>query len=221
MKPLIGITMTPDKKDGDRLGRIYSFYPEAVRASGGVPVMLFDGEDEAAVLAERLDGLLLSGGDDLDPGLFGEENTHSKSVDSRRDALEIALVHAFCEKGKPVLGICRGIQVMAVALGGTLWQDIKAYTGIPHPSGINHEIIVREGTFLSPFLHERAMVNSTHHQAVRALPRGFMATAVSLDGIMEAMEATDSRKLYAVQFHPERLIQNDLRMLGIFKILIR
>jgi putative glutamine amidotransferase len=88
MKPLIGITMNPDTRDGDRLGRLYSFYMEAVRAAGGVPVMLFDGEDEAALLAQRLDGLLLSGGDDIDPSMFGEDNTHSRSIDARRDVLE-------------------------------------------------------------------------------------------------------------------------------------
>ena len=220
MKPLIGVTMTPDIRDGDRLGRVYSFYLEAVRAAGGLPVMLFDGADESGELAARLDGLLLSGGDDLDPKLFGEENTHSKSVDGRRDALEIALVKAFREAGKPVLGICRGMQAMAVALGGTLWQDIGEQMSTPHPSGKDHEIIVREGTFLSRFLPGRAVVNSTHHQAVRALPHGFMACAVAPDGVVEAMQATGGRRLFAVQFHPERLFSQDRRMLGIFNTLI-
>lgn len=219
MKPLIGITMTPDSKDGDRLGRVYSFYLEAVREAGCIPVMLLDGADEAETLAARLDGLLLSGGDDLNPALFGEENTHSRSVDDARDAMEFSLTKAFCEQGKPVLGICRGMQAMAVALGGTLWQDIRSMTGMPHPAGEDHEIIVREGTFLSRFLPERALVNSTHHQAVRNLPPRFMAAAISPDGIVEAMQATDGRKHYAVQFHPERLFRWDPRMLGIFRML--
>jgi putative glutamine amidotransferase len=219
MKPLIGITMTPDTRDGDRLGRIYSFYLDAVRAAGGIPVMLFDGAGEAGELAWRLDGLLLSGGADVNPSMFGEENTHSESVDDLRDAMETACITAFCEKGKPVLGICRGMQIMAAALGGTLWQDISEQTGAEHPAGKNHEIIVRGGTFLSPVLPERAAVNSTHHQAVRTLPPRFMVSAVSPDGVIEAMEASDGRRLYAVQFHPERLFQADARMLGIFKIL--
>lgn len=219
MKPLIGITMNPDTRDGNRLGRLYSFYMEAVRAAGGVPVMLFDGEDEAGYLARRLDGLLLSGGDDVDPAMYGEENIHSQCIDLPRDSLETSCLKAFITEGKPVLGICRGIQVMAAALGGSLWQDIKAQTGIVHLFDCRHEIIVRKGSALSRFLPERAEVNSTHHQAVRALPPRFMATAVSADGIIEAMEATDARRLHAVQFHPERLFKQDERMVGIFKTL--
>jgi putative glutamine amidotransferase len=220
MKPLIGITMNPDTKNGERFGRIFSFYMEAVRAAGGVPVMLFDGEDEAATLAGRLDGLLLSGGDDMDPALYGEQNLHSKQIDLRRDQLECALLSAFIAAGKPVLGICRGIQVMVAALGGTIWQDIGQQTGIEHLFDCRHDIIVRDGTFLSPFLPERAEVNSTHHQAVRTLPPRFMTSAVSPDGIIEAAEATDGRRLYAVQFHPERLFRQDERMLGIFRPLV-
>lgn len=219
MKPLIGITMNPDTRNGDRIGRLYSFYMEGVRAAGGVPVMLFDGEDEAGYLAEKLDGLLLSGGDDVDPIMYGEENIDSQGVDLPRDRMEAACVSSFCEAGKPVLGICRGMQLMAAALGGTLWQDIKAQTGVDHGYGVMHGVHVREGTFLSPLLPEYAEVNSTHHQAVRTLPQRFMACAVSPDGVMEAMQATDGRKLYAVQFHPERLFQSDKRMLGIFRIL--
>lgn len=220
MKPLIGISMNPDTRDGDRLGRLYSFYMEAVRAAGAVPVMLFDGQEEAGYLAERLDGLLLSGGDDVDASMFSEDNLYSKGVDVARDGLETACLHAFIERGKPVVGICRGIQVMAAALGGSLWQDIEAQTGIAHRFGVRHSIIVREGSFLSPFLPERVEVNSTHHQAVKALPPRFMVSAMSPDGIIEAMEATDSRKLWAVQFHPERLFQQDDRMVGIFKKLV-
>ena len=220
MKPFIGITMNPDTRDGDRLGRLYSFYMEAVRAAGAVPVMLFDGAEEAELLSKRLDGLLLSGGDDVDAAMFGEENLHSKGVDPARDSLEAACLAAFIGEGKPVLGICRGIQVMAAALGGTLWQDIEAQTGIAHRFGERHDILVREGSFLSPVLPERVEVNSTHHQAVRALPPRFMVSAMSPDGIIEAMEATDGRKLWAVQFHPERLFRQDERMVGIFRMLL-
>lgn len=219
MKPLIGITMNPGVQDGRRFARIFTTYMDAVREAGGLPVMLFDAAGEAGELAKRMDGLLLSGGGDLNPALYGEQDAGSKSVDDSCDAMETALFRAFLEEGKPVLGICRGMQVMAVALGGNLWQDIEKQMGIKHLFGSDHEIIVREGTFLSPFLPERATVNSTHHQAVRALPRGFMTSAVSPDGIVEAMEAADGRRLYAVQFHPERLFQADTRMLGIFRIL--
>lgn len=219
MKPFIGVTMAPDEKDGERFGRIYSFYLDAVREAGGVPVMLFDGEDEAPALAGRLDGLLLSGGQDVNPARFGEENTHSRGVDCGRDALEAACVAAFAAEGKPVLGICRGIQVLACALGGTLLQDIPAQTGLAHPFGEPHDILVRGGGFLSPFLPERAEVNSLHHQAIRTLPPGFMVSAVSPDGIIEAIESTKGLPLFGVQFHPERLVARDERMLGIFRVL--
>lgn len=219
MKSLIGITMTQDMYDGDRIGRLYSSYMEAVRAAGGIPVALFDGSGEADELAARLDGLLLSGGYDADPGMYGETNTHSIGIDDRRDAMEAECLHAFIAAGKPVLGICRGMQMMAVALGGSLWQDILKDTGIPHVADGTHELLVRDGTFLKPWLPERALVNSTHHQSVRALPKGFMLSAVSPDGVPEAMEATDGRKLYAVQFHPERLFSLDPRMLGLFRVL--
>jgi putative glutamine amidotransferase len=221
MKKLIGITMAPDTKDGDRIGRLYSFYMEAVRGAGGIPVMLFDGADEADELARRLDGLLLSGGGDIDAGYFHEENLYSQGVDAGRDALEAACLHSFMAQGKPVLGICRGMQVMAAALGGTLWQDIRRQTGVDHGYDVTHEVIVRGGTFLSPFLPERCKVNSTHHQAVRELPPRFMVSAVAPDGVIEAMEATDGRALYSVQFHPERLFRSDSRMLGIFRLLTR
>jgi putative glutamine amidotransferase len=219
MKPLIGITMCPDEKDGNRFGRLYSFYMDAVRAASGVPVMLFDGEDEADTLAKKLDGLLLSGGDDVDPSLYGEANLHSKLIDHPRDSSEWALLSSFCEAHKPVLGICRGIQVMAAALGGSLWQDILQQTGIDHKFGCNHSIIVRQGSFLSPILPEQAEVNSTHHQAVRTLPPRFMTSAVSQDGIIEAMEATDGRLLYAVQFHPERMLRKNEQIAKLFLVL--
>ncbi len=221
MKPLIGVTMTPDAKDGDRIGRIYSNYMDAVREAGGIPVALHDGADEAEDLAGRLDGLLLSGGSDVDAALFGEENLYSEGVDAKRDALEAACVKAFAAQGKPVLGICRGMQAMAAALGGTLWQDIHKQTRIDHGYNVMHPMIIRECTFLSPILSEHCDVNSTHHQAVRALPPRFMVAAMAPDGVIEAMQTTDGRRLYAVQFHPERLFQSDGRMLHIFRLLTR
>ncbi len=221
MKPLIGITMNPDTRDGDRLGRLYSFYMEAVREAGGVPVMLFDSAGEADILAARLDGLLLSGGDDVDPALYGQPNTASHSVDAGRDAMEVALLQAFMVAGKPVLGICRGIQLMAAALGGSLYQHIPDELHVPHPFGQRHEMLVRRGTFLSAFLPERVQVNSTHHQSVRALPPGFLTAAVAPDGVIEAMQAVDGSAVYGVQFHPERLYQDDVRMVELFRLLIK
>lgn len=221
MKPLIGVTMNPDTRDGDRIGRIYSFYSEAVREAGCVPVMLFDGDDEADLMASRLDGLLLSGGDDVDPARFGQADLGSRGIDERRDAQEFALVHAFQAAGKPILGICRGIQVLAAALGGSLWQDIPSQLGIPHPFGIRHDVLVRPGTFLWDILGGRSEVNSTHHQALRDVPPGFLVAATAPDGIIEAMQRADGAPVYAVQFHPERLFREDERMVRLFRLLAR
>lgn len=222
MKPLIGVTTTPDNLDGDRICRLFASYMEAVREAGGIPVLLFDCENEAAILAKRLDGMMLSGGGDVNPSLYGEENLHSRLVDDPRDRAERALLTAFCAEGKPVLGICRGMQLMAVALGGSLWQDIRLQTGMDHVPNRDHVITVREASsFLSNILPSQVNVNSLHHQAVRTLPPRFTVSAEAPDGIAEAMEATDGRPLYAVQFHPERMAQNDGRMAGIFRVLTK
>ena len=221
MKPLIGITMNPDIREGDRIGRIYSFYLEAVREAGCVPVSLFDGDDEAELLAHRLDGLLLSGGDDLDPAYYGQSDLGCRGVDSRRDALEFALTHAFLAIGKPLLGICRGMQVLAAATGGTLIQDIPSQLGIPHTYGQRHDIYVRPGTFLADFLPKQVEVNSTHHQSVDRLPPGFLLAAAAPDGVIEAMQAATGAPVYGVQFHPERLYQEDERLVELFRLLAR
>ena len=221
MKPLIGVTASPSlSKDGtSRVATLGTYYLEAVRAAGGLPVLLFDGENEAEALAARLDGLLLTGGDDVDPALFGEENCGSRDIDARRDALEIDCVRAFAAAGKPVLGICRGIQMLAVGLGGDLWQDIPSQTGIPHAFGSRHQIAIRPETFLHRILGTEATVNSTHHQAVRRLPQGFLAAAASPDGMIEAIADASGRRLWGVQFHPERLLAEQPAMVGIFRLL--
>lgn len=219
MKPLIGVTMNPDTYNDARIGRIYSTYLDAVREAGCVPVSLFDGDDEAELLAQRLDGLLLSGGDDLDPVLYGQSNMGSRGVDAGRDALEFALTRAFLHTGKPLLGICRGMQVLAAALGGTLIQDIPSQLGIPHPFGQRHDITVRPGTFLADFLPQQAEVNSTHHQSVDRLPQGFLLAAAAPDGVIEAMQEASGAPVYGVQFHPERLFREDERMVALFRLL--
>ncbi len=221
MKPLIGVTATPtyNERGNCRAAQLNSPYLDAVREAGGIPVMLFDGADEAETLAARLDGLLLTGGDDVDPALFGEENTASRGVDPLRDRLELACLHAFAAAGKPVLGICRGIQLMAVALGGDLWQDLPSQTATPHPFGSRHPIAVRPGSFLQPILGAETIVNSTHHQAIRRVPAGFLVSAAAPDGVLEAMETTDGRPLWGVQFHPERLLTEDPRLVALFRLL--
>lgn len=220
MEKLIGVTCSVGKNEqGVRAAMVNEPYLAAVRAAGGIPVALFDGEPEAEGLARRLDALLLTGGMDIDPALYGQENRKSLGIDARRDAFELALCHAFAEQGKPVLGICRGHQILAVAFGGTLYQDIGDELGIEHPSPGRHAVLTRPECRLRSFWGQRHMVNSTHHQAVRDVPYGFMVSALSETGIIEAMETTDGRPIFSVQFHPERLYQDDPDMLNIFRLL--
>ncbi|MDD3244025.1 MAG: gamma-glutamyl-gamma-aminobutyrate hydrolase family protein [Eubacteriales bacterium] len=221
MSKLIGVTTSwMINEQGVRCAMLTTPYLEAVRAAGGVPVALFDGQGDIPALCEGLDGLLLSGGYDLDPALYGQENRDSEFIDQTRDAFEIALCRVFAQTGKPMLGICRGHQVITVAFGGTLHQDIGKELGVNHPNPCTHSLAIRPDSFLRPILGESHTVNSTHHQATLATPNGFMVTALAPDGVVEALQATDGRPIYGVQFHPERLYRDDPAALGIFELLL-
>jgi putative glutamine amidotransferase len=175
----------------------------------------------------RLSGVLLPGGGDIDPALFGEApHPNLGVVQPERDSFELALCRAALQRGMPVLGICRGAQVLNVALGGTLIQDIPAETASPlnHRSNdeteLRHEIDVEPGTLLARIIGEgRHPVNSQHHQSVRVPAPGLIVSAGSpKDGIIEAVEYRDARFVLGLQFHPECL--PDL-YLGIFREFVR
>ncbi len=186
-----------------------TLYADAVRAAGGVPVLLPPQEDvAAAAVVARLDGLVVTGGADVDPGRYGAE-PHPQTVSWRtdRDAWELALLAAADVRGLPVLGICRGMQVMAVAHGGTLAQHLPDDVGHEHhsPGGDafgDVDVATREGTRLRTLVGETGSVACHHHQAVREHP-GYVAAAYASDGTLEAMEAPGDRFLVAVQWHPE------------------
>lgn len=208
MKPRIAITGqgTPSIKDG-WYGETEAYF-RAVWQAGGLPLMLPPMETIAKEAASQLDALILTGGWDADPSLYGQEkHPQTDGINPARDAAEIALLHAFERANKPVLGVCRGIQMMAVGLGGTLLQHLP-----DDPTVIlNHsDRNVRHLARLSPgsrirhiYGCETIRVNSTHHQAVHQLPPGFAATAFSPDGVIEAME---KGRMLGVQWHPERII---------------
>jgi len=171
---------------------------------------------------ERFDGLLLAGGPDVDPARYGDASVHPKTygVDTRRDELEIALFNRFAGDGKPVFGICRGLQVMNVALGGGLFQHVpdNLCDGCEeeHNRGpaydANHSLIVNTSTFLGPVLAGIGRVNSAHHQAIdpARLGRGLRIAALSGSGIVEAVELDGTgARVCAVQWHPERLPPED------------
>lgn len=191
-------------------------YLESVRRSGGEPVEVgADGEAPAAIVA-RVGGVLLTGGGDVDPSLFGDA-PHSTydAAEPGRDAFEMALARAAVEANVPLLAICRGMQVLNVAHGGSLVQDIPSEIAgalthaIPEPRfHVAHEVWVakdsRLWTIMSDKLDgESLQVNSRHHQAVKRVADGFEVSATAPDGVIEAMERPASRFCLAVQWHPE------------------
>jgi putative glutamine amidotransferase len=214
MRPLIGITVAfDDRRAGVHMLR--QDYVRAVEQGGGLPVLLAPtrAPSEAAALLERLDGLLLSGGEDVDPALYGRER-HPRlgTVMRERDEFELALTLEALHRDLPILAICRGHQVLNVATGGTLIQDIPSERagGVDHDPRRKrwervHDVQIEPGTCLHAILgKDRAGVNSFHHQAIDTLGEGLVASAVSPDdGIIEGVELPGRRFVIGVQWHPE------------------
>ena len=177
-------------------------YLTATQAAGGI------GEARSLPAPDLgYDGLLLSGGEDVDPALFGQENRGSKGIDRARDRAELALLEAFCNMGKPVLAICRGHQVVNVWLGGDLVQDLGPGLVPFHqkPGGdLVHPVQAEKGTLLHRLYGPAFPVNSRHHQGLGRLGQGLRGTAWSEDGVAEAVEH-QTLPLISVQFHPERM----------------
>jgi putative glutamine amidotransferase len=220
-RPLIGITTHPSTAGAGAADQLpaQAAYVRAIAEAGGIPVFipLTLMEYDLAVLFERLNGLLLSGGGDVDPALYGAlASTSLRSVDPARDRTELVLARWAATRGKPLLGICRGLQVVNVACGGTLIQDILAeHTGaLDHdgperpPSALAHPVRLEPGSQLARLLPQDPLeTNSAHHQAIKALGRGLSVAAWSRDGIIEAVEVAGHPWGMAVQWHPERLLE--------------
>ena len=184
-------------------------YAEAVRRSGALPVLAVDNTsaDEYAALA---DGLILTGGKDVEPSVYGETTPHpSVRCDPERDEMELRILRAFMNANKPVLGICRGLQLLNVFLGGTLWQHLPEDVGEHHESGTVHPVALAPDSVVGTLFGSRILVNSYHHQGVRTLGEDLRATAHAVVGqeqtIVEAFEHTNG-KILAVQWHPERML---------------
>ena len=190
------------------------------RAGAGMRWVELNDPEQAVQDALTCDGLLLPGGGDMDPKFYGQERIPACGEPNLlRDAAEPLLLRAFLAADKPVLGICRGIQVLNAVLGGDLYQDIKPFEHLPHNGhwAKVHTVTVRRGTLLSSILgQDTVLVNSQHHQAVDRVAPGFTLAALSEDGIVEAIEKPDARFCLGVQWHPEWLSDADPAMQGLF-----
>lgn len=197
--------------------RAMTDYVESVRRAGGEPVELDRAAGVPADLAVRYDGVLFTGGGDVDPALYGEAPHPSyRPAEAGRDAFEAALARAARAAGLPIFAICRGMQIVNVALGGTLIQDVPTMVNgavehdIPEPRfALAHEIWVSKGTRLAALMRDKLIegdvlhVNSRHHQAVGRLADGFVVGATAPDGVVEAVERPEEPFCLAVQWHPE------------------
>ena len=206
-------------------------YMDGVALAGGLPVMLplTDDEESLDVLCGLCDGFLLTGGHDVSPEVYGGERLPACGATSpERDRMETGLLRRAMERDKPVLGICRGIQFINAALGGTLWQDLPTQ----HPSEIEHHMTapydapahavrLLPDTPLARLLGQDAIdVNSYHHQAVRDLAAPLRPMAVSPDGLVEAVWHPKQRFLWAVQWHPEFSFRVDPNARAVFRAFV-
>lgn len=237
MKPLIGITPTPQDVTFDH-GAFHRYclsntYTQSVIAAGGIPVILPADVNDVEPVLDRLDGVIFSGGGDIDPTRFGEErHPATDGIDAERDDVELAAVREAVERDIPILGICRGIQSINVALGGTLIQDIEtevagALQHRQHQAGkfrddVSHTVTLTPGDHLLRRIHgaDQMTTNSFHHQAVKDLAAGLEAIATTEDGIIEALWHPGMHFGLAVQWHPEMLAATHNDQAAIFSAFV-
>jgi len=229
LKPLIGITAYNYQDSASYVTK--STYINAILRSGGTPILIPYTSDliECRHIIGKLDGLLLPGGIDISPRLYGEEPLKEAGMSINNiDLYEIELIHEAKKQKKPILAICRGIQILNVALGGTLYQDIEAQKAatICHNQSISirdemtHSVsLVLDRVLYRLYQQEKIYVNSFHHQAVKDLAETLRPSAYSSDHILEACESEDGR-IIGVQWHPEALINTDENSIKLFQYFI-
>jgi putative glutamine amidotransferase len=253
MRPRIGITSWHHRDEEERWEAVLEGYTRAVLEAGGLPVILPIAPTEPALspetsrrieacaepsrsgpslieeYLETIDGLILTGGADIHPSFYGQSVLERcGEIDEERDRFEVALIHATRARDLPFLGICRGLQVLNVALGGTLYQDLSYRAGTD-PTHMNsreqrgeaaHPVAVAPGSRLAAIIGARELpVTSTHHQVIRDLAPGLTVSAVAPDGVIEGIEGP-GRFLIAVQWHPERMAARHPEQLALFRSLV-
>lgn len=238
MAPLIGITARTvfDEAWCPALVGARAGYIDAIMEAGGLPVVLPPVTDETVLrgMFDSLDGLLLTGGVDIDPVHYGEQpHPRLGKVQAERDAAELPLTRWAVAEGKPILGVCRGAQMLNVALGGSLYQDIETQCGGPidHEVSVKHECWERldhglklaEDACLAEWLGATELeVNSLHHQALKDIAPQLRVVGRALDGIVEAVEGTGRGFVIGIQCHPEMLWQTtDRRWRHVFRAFVR
>ncbi len=226
-RPVIGIS---DTHRDDVSAVVPRSYVDAVLMNGGIPVVipLINENDELNELLNSLDGIIFTGGEDFDPSYYNERPIPQMGrVNALRDKFDLRLIRLAAEKGVPILGICRGVQLINIAFGGTLYQDLPTQyrdKSIRHrqtqsSTEASHSVIVEDFTFFSDIVKERMLsVNSAHHQAIKDVAKGFRIAGRSPDQIVEVIEKIDDENwILGVQFHPEMRVTRDNAMLRIFQ----
>ena len=229
MKPIIGITSSTGWEHNREFSKVSHYYADAVALAGGLPTYLPIILDACMAddYMKKLDGLLLSGGDeDVQPHHYGEGPLHGlNNVSPDRDLWEFALIKAAIAQNKPILGICRGCQILNVALGGNLYQNIfqqcpgagEHYPQKTEMHHLYHSVCIEADSLLDKLFGRKLMVNSFHHMAIKELAPCFKITAYSNEGVVEAVESTEHYFVVAVQWHPEALIKHHPHFLELFK----
>ncbi len=221
-RPLIGIT--PNVRPAGKKGSehvVLSAYLTMLSQAGALPVIIpaVTNRDEAREVLARLDGLLLTGGRDIDPGLYGQSPRHpDRFATPERIASDLAYARAAIDADLPALGVCLGIQVMNVADGGTLFQHLPEdlpgsleHEDDDEGNSPDHDAMIEPGTKLFTLLGmERAHVNSYHHQAIAQVAPGWRLAARAPDGVVEAIERPDRYFCLGVQWHPERMLGSEV-----------
>lgn len=236
-RPLIGVPTGREKSQrffGLPLYIMNQSYLRALEMLGALPVMIPLQMTEATLrgIFERLDGLLLPGGEDVDPANYGaERHAQLGATDKERDRTELLLTHWALETGMPVLGVCRGAQVLNVACGGSLYQDIHSERPDLHKHDyfppkferfrIAHQVAVEPDSLLAQALGSVHEVNSMHHQGIARLGRGLRAVASAEDGLIEALELPMLPFVLGVQWHPEELAKTDQLSTSLFYSFVR